>query len=571
MTSDGLRIVSASGAHTLRAFDLETGEEHLAVQESSRSIISLALTPDGQTALWGCHGRGVNLRDLRTGASRGRLDCKDVRVVAASPDGRLALTGGDRKVRQWDLATGAEGRALSGHLSQVSRIVVLPDSRRAVSTGGDSAIKLHDLVKGKATTLTKTYVTGLAAAPDGQRLAWTTWNGEITVWDLSAGRIAAQGRHRSAEQIAFTPDSARLVVAGEGLAVLDAAALSPIREMPAWAGDARARHLALTPDGARAALAVASPRWLGGGASVEVWDLERGERIGAARGHATQVEAAVIDAGGAALSVCDDNTLRRWAPGDGEGVVLARGVCGRALALTPDGRTAVVATEERDALLVLDAASGKERARIAVPAARLDGGLIVSPDGALVYHAAGAAVASHRLDGGGAGPHFKGHRFLVIAMALSRDGATLLTSSQDGTARLWSTADGRCLHVLADPSGSFVSAAALHPGGGIAASASVGQVHLWDTATGAKRGTLRALRGDASGLAFTPDGRFLIAAAKDGYDDGGLRIWDWALGAEIETLDFSSAADWATCLALSPDGRTAVVGSGRGVLYRFAL
>jgi WD40 repeat protein len=56
----------------------------------------------------------------------------------------------------------------------------------------------------------------------------------------------------------------------------------------------------------------------------------------------------------------------------------------------------------------------------------------------------------------------EGHEDPILAAVFSPDGATVLTGSRDGTAKLWSSDSGECLKTLEGVEGA-ISAAAFSP------------------------------------------------------------------------------------------------------------
>ena len=73
-----------------------------------------------------------------------------VTSVAIAPDGRTALSGSvDKTLKLWDLASGKELRTFTGHSDVVSSVAIAPDGRTALSGSWDKTLKLWDLASGK--------------------------------------------------------------------------------------------------------------------------------------------------------------------------------------------------------------------------------------------------------------------------------------------------------------------------------------------------------------------------------------------------------------------------------------
>lgn len=78
-------------------------------------------------------------------------------------------------------------------------------------------------------------------------------------------------------------------------------------------------------------------------------------------------------------------------------------------------------------------------------------------------------------------------------------------------------------------------------------------INTWDTATGAHRKTF-AFTTVGTGVLFTPDGKHIVAAAKD----NRVHLWDAKTGRAIKTIPALGSP--IVSLALSPDGRRVAIG-----------
>jgi WD40 repeat protein len=193
-----------------------------------------------------------------------------------------------------------------------------------------------------------------------------------------------------------------------------------------------------------------------------------------------------------------------------------------------------------------------------------------------------------------------GHRGTVTGVALTADGLTMATASDDGVVRLWDPASGRVLAqwpVAGKAGTSPARCVAFSPDGlWLAAAGDDGQIRLWPVARtdlyypanlagligglalntgemvspiaefGGRRLVEETLKipaaalldhgGAVLALAFAPDGKALAGAGKD----GTIKVWD--LSATPATLnatlkDLRGSID---CAAYSPDGKWLATG-----------
>jgi WD40 repeat protein len=150
---------------------------------------------------------------------------------------------------------------------------------------------------------------------------------------------------------------------------------------------------------------------------------------------------------------------------------------------------------------------------------------------------------------------FEGHDSPVNAVAFAPDGRTVITGSDDNTARLWDTTTGTEIERF-EGHGKSVTAVAFAPDGRTVITGSDDNTaRLWDAATGTEIGRFEGHGNWVSAVAFAPDGKTVLT----GSADYTARLWNAATGTEIGC--FEGHGNWVSAVAFSPDGRTVITGS----------
>jgi WD40 repeat protein len=299
---------------------------------------------------------------------------------------------------------------LKGHTKHVTALAFTPDGRRALTGSEDRTMRLWDLETGQEVRRfeegTSNFVS-LAVFPDGRRaasVANTLGNG-LLLWDLDTGKVIKRLEPKEKHvffSVALAGDGKRLLAGG-----LDGAYL--------W--DVQAGRELLT---------------------FKMNDLA-GNSVG--RLPILGVEAGMGSRAGFASA-------------------------GPAVALTANGRQALVDTK-RDALVhIFDTATGKQARQFGNPGRDLWASLAFSADGRLALTGSGGEMKVNgrpvpidfgvRLWDVATGKllqHCKGHTKTVDFLALSRDGKRALSAGQDNVAILWDLETGKELGRLTAPAG----------------------------------------------------------------------------------------------------------------------
>lgn len=232
-------------------------------------------------------------------------------VAFSANGGRIAIGGGDGKVRVWDSARGTLLKILEGHTRAVSAVAFSPDGRWLVSAGLDGGVRLWD-----ARTLT-------------QHAEWYNFGGALRA-------------------VAFSPDSRRIAVAGRAqrVSIWDIEGKQPRLTLGGQGGEIYA--IAFSPDGQWVASA-------GADRTVRLWSSTRAGGAASLSVHRAEVHALAFSPDGHWLAAGTmDNVIRLVETGAGAQVRTLTPARAPVLALAymPDGKRLVAGTADHRVLLV---------------------------------------------------------------------------------------------------------------------------------------------------------------------------------------------------------------------------
>jgi WD40 repeat protein/uncharacterized caspase-like protein len=587
MSAGGRYAASGDGNGIVRAWDLAENREkqHEGLPAHRQRITALAFLPgtdrrwdmfvsldqDGQTMLWDASGvflkrkpllsqdvlrmsaatvEGPVALALADSSGMIRLLGPDASLIKSmpgpggrptvlhlSPDGRwLAAGDEDGRVRIWDTLSGQPAFQHT-YPDRIGTVRIGPTGGLAVGAGdrlylvGKEGIGPGTVLEGVADE-----VDSALFSADGRWLAGLTTNGNRHLWfvdnrDKPVTRtLPSEGRSSGTTSLAFDRDGLRLV-AGEG-------------------------------DG-----------------GVRSWDLETRRERPRIVPHRGKVEALSVSTDGRfLLQFTQDHQGLIWDLKEGRG---ARTLPGRwtSGAFLPNPAQMVMTRDANSGgdVVLVDRESGRvvrtfERPRIAgsaVPSQAVFTRVAVSRDGRKV--AATTAPGQTEiacvwdLQGGGGPPQvLKGHTRTITAVSFSADSRSLLTASEDGTARLWTLEADRPVAAPAPGAGAAqepesvvfrrvglpgpvqeITAAEISPAGVkprriVTAHwlpGQPGQIVLWDQVPGQdpqERVELGQLAGRPLAVFFSADGRWVGAAGQDKV----LNLWELQEGRAAVRVQF---------------------------------
>ncbi len=354
----------------------------------------------------------------------------------------------------------------------------------------------------------------LSFCPDGRRLAASSDDRTVTIWDTNTG--------------------------GEVLTIQD---------------ESDIQCMAFNSDGARLAAGLATDK----GDTVRVWDAATGRKLLSLRGHTKEsTERPIVPGGGSTVraipvvqsvafsrdgkwltSGSGDGSVKVWECETGRELVSIQGDPNgvNGVAFSPDGTRLAVANDYRDPL--------QGRSMLAREWIRHDDDKTIT-----VWDAA----TGRRIE------TFRGHSDSVNSVVFSPDGSRLASSSRDRTIRVWAVETGGCVSTFKGHTGE-VGVLAFSPDASRLASQSLdGTVKVWDASRNQEHLRLNGHSKEVTAVAFSPDGSQLLS----GGGDGTLNYWSASTGKSLR----SAKTTWfINTVTISPDGSSLGVSVSDGVVF----
>jgi WD40 repeat protein len=162
---------------------------------------------------------------------------------------------------------------------------------------------------------------------------------------------------------------------------------------------------------------------------------------------------------------------------------------------------------------------------------------------------------------------YHGHKEGVNVVAWSPGGKLIASASDDGTVQIWNPVKGGNLltyrrHATSQRIPAVKNLAWSPDGARIASADEDNNIHIWESASGkmihTQPGQYR-LHEHLMPLAWSPDGLRIASLFVENFTTRGVRIWDTETGKTL--VIYQHAEQWSPALDWSPDGRYIVSAS----------
>ena len=566
----------------LQSVDLSGSDLANAVfSETLDSILSIALSPDGQLVATGDVNGRICLWHLSTGKQLLRAKGHDswVRSVVFSPDSQmLASASYDKAIKLWN-SNGVCLRTYLGHDHGVSSIAFSPDGQLLVSGSYDHTLKLwtiHDSQCLATLSGHDDWVNSVAFSADGQWLASGSSDHTVKLWDVSLGSCMRtyQGHHHGVSSVAFSPTES-ILASGSADHSIKVWSLSEETCLQTLTGHREwVNTIAFSADG----------QTLASGShdrTIRLWDVSDGDCLRTCTGHRDVVwSVAFHPQNPIVASGSYDQTVRLWDSHTGQRLKTFFGYTNwvRSVAFSQDSQTLVSGHTDHQ-IRIWDCPHHHCRQTLTGHRSQVCT-VDLSPDGQIL--ASGSYDQTIRLWNRQTGQPLNtllGHQNWVCAVAFNDDGKTLASGGFDHTVKLWDVDSGHCLKTFSehtnvvwsvafspDDTNKASSQETLLPteGNPLLASASADHtVKLWNLNSCQCLRTLSGHENVVWAVAFSPTGKLsspesgpLLASASA---DRTIRLWEVDKGHCLRIL--TGHENWVFSIAFSPNGKILASGS----------
>lgn len=465
VSPDRKTIANSTRDHTIRFWNIRTGKCEKILQSHHPTVRLVAYSSDGNYLASTSLDPIVQIWDLSTNQCLHTLTghTEGISEVVFSPDSHyLASSSYDHTVKVWNVATGQCLKTLYGHTKKLMAVAFSPDGQTLVSGGDDHVVKLWNIQTGQCTKTFQGYtnaIPAIALSPDRRFLASAHEDININIWDLHSGQIVKTLQAHSAITWAVSfQSSENILVSASADATIKIWNLKTGSCLTGRGHRNWVWSLAFHPDNHIFATGSYDE-------SIKLWDVQTGECLATWIGHISAVLCVRFSPDGKYLASSSfDQTVRLWDTDTGTCTQILSGHRDRVwyVAFSPDGKQL--------------ASCGYDQT---IKLWDLEIGICLST--------------------------LTGHQGGITSLAFSPDNWILVSCGYDHSIKLWDVRTGECLRtleghtsgvlcVLFEPLHLLQGGDRLNPALSIISSSLDGTIKVWQPETGICIKTLRAPR-----------------------------------------------------------------------------
>lgn len=554
LSADGKRLASCGFDYELLLWEFDTGKARKFFRRPDRMLQILSLSPNGKI-LATSDLNTLRLYDMDTGNETLTLPHPrrhGPEALAFTADSKqLAYSDfANQDIHVLDVATGKEIGTFESHKSRIYQLIFTPDGKTLFSCSFDHTIRSWDVASGEEKQRygdEKQTVGCFALAPDRKTLTYST-GFLVHIWDLETNKDRmppCKSKAWITPAIAYSPDSKKVAVGGEAIAIYETASGKRLNPGLEWESPVHQIKYAL---GGEILLV-----WRGYDNTIELWDTAKWSKLRTLRPKLSYFLEMIVSPNGKHLTTGEGDT----SGGKRQGIIctwdLQTGTRQRefplndswfdSLSYSADGKT--LRYQQGDSasrvFVFRDAATGEEQRRLPVlprlPEERFhfpECKPVLTPDGRVLVWGF-ASFTNMGLWDAKTGNQYRAYGDRLVGVhfppIFSPDGRTVVaagTCGKNGQVPpqpdivLWEAATGKeRLSIV--PNDRQVKHIVFSPDGRLLASAGRwGTIQVWDAWTGKEVGRFTGHRGPINTLAFASDGKTLAS----GGADNTILVWD---------------------------------------------
>ena len=568
VSPDGTQLVMLedNGEAHARVIDLSNGREVRRVKLTDDQIqsVQFSFAPDGRVLAAGIVNKHLKLWDVNAKNTKDLgPTVKEYSQVRFSRDGRLLALSENYVVKIWDVATGRELPQLkvpnSGSFPQADAFVAFSEDGKRIATGGfdtDTIVWESETGKRLSNLSGRTNMAyNVAFSADGTQLS----SGGNTRWDLRTGR-GLRVAPASPERTLGIPSPDGRVLAlmkpnSSVLSLIETPSGKPLQTLAPSGEVGVVQRLRFSSDGATLAVIYGpseyqpktrtAPQSFTRGSQVKIWDVKTGRELRSLVSDEIPSEADFSADGRVIGTIGGSGQVALWDAQSGSKL--------RDLTTSPASsfRAPIIKPGQMPTINMADIAAMMTNVMGTMAAGtmgRTVTSLAFSPDGATL--AIGGVESKPNIDlaammSGAMNPQKqkKGSK--------QPDPADMMKDFKVeaiGQVQLWDVATGREIDTIKGHGRAVSKVAFSRDGKLLATGGTDNTIKIWDLASKRELLTLTGHTSNVESLDFSPDGRLLASAS----EDGSTFLWDAKTGEHLLTLiSLDDGGEW---MVVTPQG-----------------